>query len=56
MFFIALDARSKWPEVIEMLSIRAQRTIVEVCRPFFTIGLPEQVVTDNGPTLVTEDF
>ena len=56
MFFVALDAHSKWAEVIEMPSITAQRTIVEVRRLFSAFGLPEQVVTDNGPTFVADEF
>ena len=54
--FVAIDAHSKWPEVIEMTSITAQRTIVEVRRLFSTSVLPEQVVTDNGPTFVADEF
>ena len=56
MFFVVVDAHSKWPEVIEISSITAQRTITEVRRLFSSFGLPEQVVTDNGPTFVSEEF
>ena len=56
MFFIAVYARSKWPTVIEMPSITAQRTSAEVLQLLSLFGLPQQAVTDNGPTFVPEDF
>ena len=56
MFLLAVDAHSKWPEVIEMTSTTAQRTVEEVRQLFASHGLPEQIVTDNGPQFVSEDF
>lgn len=55
-FLLAVDAHSKWPEVIEMTSTTAQRTIEEVRQLFASHGLPEQIVTDNGPQFVSEEF
>ena len=55
IFFVATDVHSKWPEVIEISSITAQRTIMEVHRLFSTFGLPEQVVIDNGSTFVAKE-
>ena len=55
MYLIAVDAHSKWPEVIEMTSTTAQKTITEL-RIFAAYGLPEQVVTDNGPQFVADKF
>ena len=42
MYLIAIDAHSKWPEVIEMTSTTAQKTITELRRIFVAYGLPEQ--------------
>ena len=56
MYLIAVDAHSKWPEVIEMTSTTAQKTITELRRIFAAYGLPEQVVTDNGPQFVADEF
>ena len=56
MYLIAIDAHSKWPEVIEMTSTTAQKTIIELRRIFAAYGLPEQVVTDNGPQFVADEF
>ena len=56
MYLIAVDAHSKWPEVIEMTSTTAQKAITELRRIFAAYGLPEQVVTDNGPQFVADEF
>ena len=56
MLFVAADSHSEWPEVMEMPSITAQTTIAEVRRLFQLFGLPQHVVTDNGPTFVSDDF
>ena len=56
MYTIIIDAHSKWPEVIEMTSTIAQKTIIELRRIFGAYGLPEQVVTDNGPQFIADEF
>ena len=56
MFLIAVDAFSKWPEVVEMTSTTAAQTI-KVLRDIFSHhGLPEHIVSDNGPQFVSSDF
>ena len=55
-FLIVVDAHSKWPEVIEMPSTTAPKTIAELRRLFAAYGLPEQLVSDNGPQFVAEEF
>ena len=49
MFLIVVDVHSKWPEVIPMTTTTASRTIEELRKLFATHGLPEQLVSDNGP-------
>ena len=45
--FVAVDSHSKWPEGLEM---NTTSDTVTVLREIFALyGLPEQVVTDNGP-------
>ena len=56
MFLLVTDAHSKWPEIIEMASTTSTRTIEELRRLFAAYGLPEQVVTDNGPQFVSQEF
>jgi len=51
-----VDAHSKWPEVIEMHSTIAQKTITELRKLFAAYGLPEQIGSDNGPKFVSDKF
>ena len=53
MFF---DLHSKWPEVLPMRKTTADATIIELCWLFSCYGLPEQLVSDNGPQSVSEEF
>ena len=56
MFLIAVDDHSKWPEVFVMKETTATKT-TEILRVIFgRFGLPEQVVTENGPQFVSEHF
>lgn len=56
MFLVIVDAYSKWPEVIMMKSTTATNT-VEVLRTVFARnGIPCQIVSDNGPQFVSEEF
>ena len=56
MWLIIVDSYSKWPEVVPMKSTTASRTIEELRLVFARFGLPEQIITDNGPQFVAEEF
>ena len=56
MFLLVVDAHSKWPEVVNMTTTSAQCTIEELCRMFASYGIPEQLVSDNGPQFVSGCF
>ena len=56
MYLIATDAHSKWVEVKIMSKITAAHTILELRELFATLGLPDTVVTDNGPTFTSSEF
>ena len=56
MFFIVMDAHSKWPEVHIMSSTTAAKTITVLQELFTRYGLPQQLVSDNGPQFVAEEF
>ena len=56
IFLVAVDAHSKWPEVVEMPSNTASHTVMVLRRIFAAYGLPEQLVSDNGPQFVAEDL
>ncbi|XP_014834021.1 PREDICTED: uncharacterized protein K02A2.6-like [Poecilia mexicana] len=56
MFLIAVDAHSKWPEVVPMKSTTSEKTISVLRTIFARNGLPEQIVSDNGPQYTSEEF
>ena len=53
---MVVDAHSKWLEVAIMKSTSSERTIEELRSTFSRFGLPQQLVSDNGPQLVPEEF
>ena len=56
MFLVVVDAHSKWSEVIPVSSTTTSKTI-EVLRDLFArFGIPEQIVSDNGPQFASEEF
>ena len=55
-YLLITDAHSKWPEITEMSSTTASRTVDELRKLFSSYGLPEQIVSDNGPQFVSEEF
>lgn len=52
MFLLVVDAKSKWIEVFPMSSTTASAAIQALHFLFATHGLPEEVVSDNGPQFV----
>ena len=55
MCLVDVDARLKWPEVVEMSTTMASQKVTVLRRMFSTNGLPEKLVTDNGPQFVSKD-
>ena len=55
-FLLAIDAHSKWGEVQEMSSTTAVKTVEVLRRMFAAYGLPLQIVTNNGPQFVSQEF
>ena len=56
MLMVAVDAHSKWPEVCEMSSTTTANTVRALRQLFAAYGLPEQIVSDNGPQFISADF
>ena len=56
MFFIVVNAHSKWPEVMEMTTTTTANTLNALRELFSRHGLPEQMVSDNGPQFISEEF
>ena len=55
-FFVVIDAHSKWPEVFEMSNTSTTQTIAIFRKLFATYGLPEQMLSDNGPQFSSAEF
>ena len=56
MFLVAVDAYSNWPQVVLMQSTTAAKTIDALRQMFAMHGLPEHIVSDNGPQFTAEEF
>lgn len=56
MFLVMVDAHSKWIECHIMSNITAPSTIDKLRQVFAVHGLPDTLVSDNGPTFTSEMF
>eukprot|EP00731_Ephydatia_muelleri_P034541 Em0065g2a len=56
MFILLVDAHSKWPEVFEKPNTTSQKTIEILRQVFSAYGLPEQLVSENGPQFISREF
>ena len=56
MFFVVVDAHSKWLDVVLMTSTTSEKTQNVLRRMFARNGLPREIVSDNGPQFIAEDF
>ena len=56
MWLIVVDAHRKWPEVLKMNSTSVKKTIEYLRTLFAHHGVPEQLVSDNGPQFTSEEF
>ena len=56
MFLVAVDAHSKWPEAYVMSSTTVPKTLDILRNMFSAYGLPDQIVSDNGPQFVASEF
>ena len=56
MFPVVLDSHSKWLKVIPLTSTTTEKTLEVLSILFATHGLPEQLVSDNGPQFSSAEF
>ena len=56
MLLVVVDAYSKWSDVFVMQNTTASTTIECLRSLFCSYGYPEQLVSDNGPQFVSEEF
>ncbi|XP_058017979.1 uncharacterized protein K02A2.6-like [Ahaetulla prasina] len=55
-FLVVVDAYSKWLEIILMRSMTAEAVISVLRHLFVTHGLPDTLVSDNGPQFMATQF
>ena len=55
-FLILVDLYSKWPEVFHMKSSNASSTIRALGEAFSRFGLPDTLITNNGPPFQSQEF
>jgi len=56
LLLLVIDSYSKWPEVVQIKSTSAYNTIEKLRTIFAAHGLPETVVSDNGPPFNGEEI
>ena len=55
-FFVVVNAHSKWPEVFSTSSTTTHKTIEMLSHLFAAYGLPEEIVSDNGPQFMSDEM
>lgn len=55
-YLVLVDAYSKWPEIVYMPSTSVSATITALRGIFSRYGLPESLVSDNGPQFRSSEF
>ena len=55
-YLLVVDAYSKFPEVVKMTSTTSTATINVLRDIFSRYGLPEIMVSDNGPQFISSEF
>lgn len=55
-FLVVVDPFSKWPEVFATRTTTAKTTTRLLSESFTTFGIPETIVSDNGPQFAGHEF
>ncbi|XP_062514748.1 uncharacterized protein K02A2.6-like [Corticium candelabrum] len=56
-YFVMMDAYSKWPDIYDLgTSASTTKVIDALRRSFSSNGLPERLVSDNGPQFISLEF
>lgn len=55
-FLLCVDYFSKYPEIMRLTSTTSKGVITAMKSNFSTLGIPDIVISDNGPQYVREEF
>lgn len=55
-YLLIVDSFSKWIDIHIMSGTTASQTIEKLCKTFATVGLPLELVSDNGPPFTSSEF
>ena len=55
-YLVIVDASSKWLDAHIMSSMSSEKTIETLRTVFANHGLPQMIVTDNGPSFTSNEF
>mgnify|MGYP001800523948 CR=1 FL=1 len=55
-YLVIVDAYSKYPEVVKMVNTTGKTTVAVLRGIFSRHGLPEILVSDNGPQFTSPEF
>ena len=56
IYLVLIDLHLKWIEVFPVTSTTSTKTIECLRLCFATYGVPEQLVSDNGPQFTSDEF
>ena len=51
-----MDAHSKWPYMVEMMTTTSSNTSEALCKLFSIYGLPDQLISDNELQFTSDNF
>lgn len=55
-YLLTVDYFSKWPEIAKLKGLTSSSVINHVKSQFSKYGIPDQVVSDNGPQFACREF
>ncbi|XP_062604119.1 uncharacterized protein K02A2.6-like [Saccostrea cucullata] len=55
-FLVIIDSFSKWLKVMQVKSTTSSNTIEKLRTWFASVGIPEEIVSDNGPKFTSCEF
>ena len=55
-YLVSIDYYRKWPEIAKLDNLSSKNTIMYMKRQFSRYGIPDEVVSDNGPQFSSHEF